>query len=101
MSKVFSAKSQTVEFEYELMDGEKVSLVARSLSSKEQESMTNSMSEKPSEVVQHFKDLVSKQLDKNDAKIVKAIVKEQYEHSDIVTFSNEIGKMIQEAKLKK
>jgi len=101
VKKVFSAKTKKVEFEYEFLDGEKATLVARSLTSKEQEATTKAMTKDPAAVVANFKDVIGKQLDSNEKKVVANVIKEQYEHGDIVTFSNALGSMLQEEKAKK
>ena len=101
MSKVFSAKRKTAEFDYEFLDGIKTSLVVRSLSTKEQMKNSDIDIEDGESIIKKFKELVMIQLGNNDEKIVKKVINEQFEDGDIIVFSNEIASLIEEEKTKK
>jgi len=101
MSKVFSAKRKTAEFDYEFLDGIKTSLVVRSLSTKEQMKNSDIDIEDGESIIKKFKELVMIQLGNNDEKIVKKVINEQFEDGDIIVFSNEIASLIAEEKTKK
>lgn len=101
MSKVFSAKRKSVEFEYEFIDGEKVTLNTRSLSSKEQEEFSSFSSYSDKSVINKFKSTLKTQLAKNDEKVVEKVISEQYEEGDIIEFSNSLALLIRDAKEKK
>jgi len=101
MSKVFSAKRQKVEFDYEFLDGETKTLNVQSLSSKEQSQATKLLTEKDADVIDSFKKIIKLQLAQNEKSVIDKVVKEQYESGDIVEFSNSIGSLIKEIKEKK
>lgn len=99
MSKVFSAKRKSVEFEYEFLDGTKATLKARTLSTKEQEEIQKEFNEK--EIVPAVKKQLKMVLAGNDKNIVKKLLEEQYENGDIIEFSGSINELIREEKEKK
>ena len=101
MSKVFSAKRKTAEFDYEFLDGIKTSLVVRSLSTKEQMKNSDIDVKDGENIIKKFKELVKIQLGNNDEKIVKKVINEQFEDGDLIVFSNEIAGLISEEKAKK
>ena len=101
MSKVFSAKRKTAEFEYEFLDGIKTTLTVRSLSTKEQMKNNDIDAKDGESIIKKFKELVKIQLGNNDEKIVKKVIDEQFEDGDIILFSNEIAGLIAEEKTKK
>ena len=101
MSKVFSAKRKTAEFDYEFLDGIKTELVVRSLSTKEQMRNSDIDIKDGQSIINKFKELVKIQLGNNDEKIVKKVIDEQFEDGDIIVFSNEIAALIAEEKAKK
>jgi len=101
MSKVFSAKRKTAEFEYEFLDGIKTTLVVRSLSTKEQMNNNDIDVNDSESIIKKFKELVKIQLGNNDKKIVSKVIDEQFEDGDIIVFSNEIAGLIAEEKTKK
>ena len=101
MSKVFSAKRKTAEFDYEFLDGVKTTLTARSLSTKEQMKNSDIDVNDGESIVKKFKELVKIQLGNNDEKLVKKVIDEQFEDGDIIVFSNEIASLIVEEKEKK
>jgi hypothetical protein len=103
MSKVFNAKRKTAEFEYEFLDGNKQTLVARSLSSKEQVEVTNAAKEALDNdaFLNNFRDSIRKQLASNDREIVEKILVEQYESGDLIEFGNALAGLIREEKAKK
>lgn len=100
MSKVFSAKRKTAEFEYEFLDGTKSTLTARSLSTKEQEEvpLLRGSSKNFSD---GLKTTVRKQLATNDKELVEKVITEQYESGDLIEFSNALTALIRENKEKK
>lgn len=100
MNKVFSAKRKTVKFDYEFLDGKKVELEARGLSTKEQEIVNNDRAENE-DFITNFKNILKKQLATNDKELVDSVIKEQYENSDIVEFSNSLAALVREEKAKK
>jgi len=100
MNKVFSAKRKTVKFDYEFLDGKKVELEARGLSTKEQEIVNNDRTENE-DFITNFKNILKKQLATNDKELVDSVIKEQYENSDIVEFSNSLAALVREEKAKK
>ena len=101
MSRVFSARRKTAEFEYEFLDGITTTLTVRSLSSKEQMKNSDIDINDGESVMKKFKELVKIQLGNNDEKIVKKVIDEQFENGDIIVFSNEIASLITEEKTKK
>lgn len=101
MSKVLSAKRKTVEFIYEFLDGVTKEMTANSLSSEEQIEVVGKKSESPKELIENYKNIVSKQLCGEDPKTVKRLIKEQYEEGDIIDFSNSLVNFINQAKEKK
>jgi len=101
MSKVFSAKRKTAEFNYEFLDGIKTTLTVRSLSTKEQIKNSDIDVNDGESIVKKFKELVKIQLGNNDEKLVKKVIDEQFEDGDIIVFSNEIASLIVEEKEKK
>jgi len=101
MSKVFSAKRKTIEVTYEFLNGDTKEIIANSLSSKEQEEITNNTIENGTDVIENYKSIVKKQLSKNAKKLVSDIIKEQYEEGDIIEFSNALSETIREEKEKK
>jgi len=101
MSKVFSAKRKTAEFEYEFLDGIKTSLTVRSLSSKEQMKNGDFEANDSESIIEKFKELIKIQLGNNEEKIVNKVIDEQFEDGDLILFSNEISRLIEEEKEKK
>lgn len=99
MSRIFSAKRKTVEFEYEFLDGTKATLKARTLSTKEQEELQKEFNEK--EIVAAVKKQLKMILAGNDKEIVKKLIEEQYENGDLIEFSGSINELIREEKEKK
>lgn len=99
--KVFSAKRQKVEFDYEFMNGSKISLVVVSLSSKEQAEVTELRTTDSDSFVDNFKIVLSKQLAENDKDEVEKVIEEQYENADLIEFSNSLAALIKEEKAKK
>ena len=101
MSKVFSAKRKTVEFSYEFLDGTTKEVTANSLSSKEQSEIVGKKSENSEELMEKYKNIVSKQLKNEDSKTVEKLIKEQYEEGDIIEFSNSLATLLRESQEKK
>ena len=99
MSKVFSAKRKTVEFEYEFLDGTNATLKARTLSTKEQEELQKEF--KDGDIVSAVKKQLQMILAGNDKEIVKKLIEEQYENGDLIEFSGSINELIREEKEKK
>ena len=99
MSRIFSAKRKTVEFEYEFLDGTKATLKARTLSTKEQEELQKEFNEK--EIVAAVKKQLKMILAGNDKEIIKKLIEEQYENGDLIEFSGSINELIREEKEKK
>ena len=102
MSRVFSAKRKTVEFEYEFLDGSKVELVARSLSTKEQEELGKEFKNMGEDgVIEAIKKNITAILSKNDKRVVNKVIKEQYEEGDLVEFLTALSELITKEKAKK
>ena len=100
MSKVFSAKRKTVEFEYEFLDGTKATLKARSLSTKEQEELQKEFEDEKN-AIEGIKKSIRLALAGNDKDIVEKVINEQYENGDLIEFVGSINELIREEKEKK
>lgn len=101
MSKVFSAKRKTAEFEYEFLDGKKTVLIAQSLSSKEQAKVFEMNPSNGGEVINDLKKTISLQLAKSDRKTVDRVIDEMYEDGDLIEFTNALSSLIIKEKEKK
>lgn len=103
MSRVFSAKRKTVEFEYEFLDGQKVELTARSLSTKEQVELNKEIKkvDKDGDDIEAAKRAITMFLSKNDKRVINKILKEQYEEGDIREFFVALNELITKEKAKK
>ncbi len=103
MSRVFSAKRKIAEFDYEFLDGTKVELKARSLSTKEQVELDKEVKkiEAGESDIEATKKAIAMFLSINEKRVVNKVIKEQYEEGDIRDFFVALNELIAKEKGKK
>jgi aromatic ring-opening dioxygenase LigB subunit len=101
MSKVYSAKRDTVEITYEFADGLQNQLIVCSISTKEGKELSEIVKNEDATMADFFEKLVPLHLQKNDSSIVEKVMSEQLNEGNIIDFGKSLSKAIEEAKQEK
>jgi aromatic ring-opening dioxygenase LigB subunit len=101
MSKVYSAKRDTIEITYEFADGSQNQLIVCSISTKEGKELSAIVKNEDATMADFFYKFVPLHLKKNDSRIVKKVISEQLNEGNIIDFGKSLSKAIEEAKQEK
>lgn len=101
-NKVFSAKRNFIEFDYEFINGESATFTYTALSQKEVEAaMETTKNATQLEVMQYRTKQFKKQLSCEKKTLVAKLLKEQYENANTYELIASLDKLLSETKTKK
>lgn len=103
MSKVFSAKRNFVEFEYEFLDGTTAKFKYYEPVQKdiEEDIDFNESTDKLREKLEHRKELFKRQLKSDKDGLIDKLLDEQYEHGNLYDLIQALDDMLSNTKKKK